>query len=348
MFFRFGGALLLSLSIGSVSCERAPRTLSTAVDSERAAQHDSGGKVIPGAPKYGADGGTAASAAKTADKPSEPAAGLPALELIWRFEQAPFGPTDVVISVPAAPSAETRFPVLVAFHGRGESLKGSRRGARGWLDDYLLSRASERLEHPPLVPADFETYVSAARLEQVNAALRAQPYAGLIVVCPYLPDVLQRDAAWAAGTALADFIADTLLPRVYAKTPALATAASTGVDGVSLGGRASLLVGFARPLAFGSVGALQAAMDASEVPRFAELGARARAQNPRLALRILTSDEDYFRNQNQALSAALSERGVAHGFALVMGTHSYQFNRGPGALEMLLYHSRVLRGQPAP
>jgi len=39
---------------------------------------------------------------------------------------------------------------------------------------------------------------------------------------------------------------------------------------------------------------------------------------------------------------------VAHGFALVVGTHSYQFNRGPGALEMLLFHSRVLRGQPAP
>lgn len=282
------------------------------------------------------------------EKTPENTSALPSLELIWRFEQAPFGPTDVVISVPAAPSAEARFPVLVAFHGRGESLKGSRRGARGWLDDYLLSRASDRLEHPPLVPADFETYVSAARLAEINAALRAEPYGGLIVVCPYLPDVLQRDAAWAAGASLADFIADTLLPRVYAKTPALGTPASTGIDGVSLGGRAALLVGFARPLAFGSVGSLQAALDASEVPRFADLGAQALAQNPRLALRILTSEEDYFRNQNQALSAALSERGVAHGFALVLGTHSYQFNRGPGALEMLLFHSRVLRGQPAP
>jgi hypothetical protein len=331
------------------SCERAPRTLAVAIDSQRAAHADSGGKPVPGPSKYGADGGTSAgnAAANTLEK-EEKNAGLPALELIWRFEQAPFGPTDVVISVPAAPSVETRFPVLVAFHGRGESLKGSRRGARGWLDDYLLSRSSERLEHPPLVPADFETYVNAARLEQIHAALRAQPYGGLIVVCPYLPDVLQRDAAWAAGTALADFVADTLLPRVYAKTPALGTAASTGIDGVSLGGRASLLVGFARPLAFGSVGALQAALDAGEVQRFADLGARALAQNPRLALRLLTSDEDYFRSQNQALSAALSERGVAHGFAQVVGTHSYQFNRGPGALEMLLFHSRVLRGQPAP
>jgi hypothetical protein len=238
--FRGFRALLLLLIIGGASCERAPRTLSTAIDSERAAHVDSGSKPVPGPPKYGADGGTpAAKTAESAVEKEEKNAGLPALELVWRFEQAPFGPTDVVISVPAAPSAETRFPVLVAFHGRGESLKGSRRGARGWLDDYQLSRASERLENPPLVPADFETYVSTARLEQINAALRAQPYAGLIVVCPYLPDVLQRDAAWAAGTALADFIADTLLPRVYAKTPALGTAESTGVDGVSLGGRAS-------------------------------------------------------------------------------------------------------------
>jgi hypothetical protein len=27
-----------------------------------------------------------------------------------------------------------------------------------------------------------------------------------------------------------------------------------------------------------------------------------------------------------------------------VGTHSYRFNRGPGGLEMLLFHDRALRG----
>jgi enterochelin esterase-like enzyme len=103
-----------------------------------------------------------------------------------------------------------------------------------------------------------------------------------------------------------------------------------------------------RPRAFGSVGSLQAALDASEVPRMAALAAHALEQNPRLALRLLTSDEDYFKSQNQALSAALGARTVPHVLAQVKGTHSYQFNRGPGVLEMLLFHSRVLRGLPPP
>jgi enterochelin esterase-like enzyme len=274
--------------------------------------------------------------------------GFEPRELSWHFDAGPFGPIDVVISVPGARDVAARFPVLVAFHGRAESMKGSARAARGWIDDYLLGRASARLEAPPLTARDFESYVSPARLEEINAALRAQPYAGLIVVCPSLPDVLHGEAAWTEGAALADFVADTLLPRVYAKTPALGGAAATGVDGVSFGGRAALLVGFARPLAFGSVGSLQAAFDASEVARFAELGAQAVRQNPRLSVRLLTSDEDHFRGPNQQLSAALRERAVPHVLNQVVGTHSYQFNRGPGALEMLLFHSRVLRGQPPP
>ena len=124
-------------------------------------------------------------------EPAGPAAAeLPAEELSWRFENGPFGPSDVLISLPARSPGE-RFPVLVAFHGRGESLEGSRRGARGWFDDYQLGHAIARLGQPPLSKADFQGYVSDARLEQLNAELRHRPYAGLIIVCPFLPDVLQ-------------------------------------------------------------------------------------------------------------------------------------------------------------
>jgi enterochelin esterase-like enzyme len=254
----------------------------------------------------------------------------------------------VVISIPSSADPGTRFPVLVAFHGRGESTKGSHRGARGWFDDYKLGRAMARLQQPPLLARDFEGFVTSHRLEQLNASLVERAYAGLIVVCPYLPDVLRRDAAFAEAEPLARFVVDELLPRVYAKTPALGTPESTGVDGVSLGGRAALLVGLTRPLAFGSVGGLQAALDESELDRFSDMASQAMAQNPRLLLRLLTSDEDYFLGVNQRLSARLARKGVPHAWAQLVGTHSYRFNQGPAGLEMLLFHDRALRGWPPP
>jgi enterochelin esterase-like enzyme len=266
-------------------------------------------------------------------------------ELTWRFTQAPFGETDVVISVPAVSDAEQRFPVLVAFHGRGESLKGSREGARGWLDDYQLGRATERLASPPLGRDDFEGFVTPERLSTINAGLQRDPYQGLIVVCPFLPDVLKGEEAFESTPALASFVVDALLPRVFARLPAIAEPSATGIDGVSLGGRAALLVGLSRPEAFGGVAGLQPALDRGEIERFAELARSARAQNPGLALRLLTSDEDYFLAVTRRFSRALSERGVEHELATVKGTHSYRFNRGPGAYEMLLFHDRVLRGK---
>lgn len=239
--------------------------------------------------------------------------------------------------------------MLVAFHGREQTLHASPRGARAWLDDYRLRQTSERLARPPLRAEDFESLVTDERMARLNETLQVQPYAGMIVVCPFLPDVLSGDRAFQEGQALADFVVDRLLPRVYARTPALGEPAATGVDGVSLGGRAALLVGLSRPLAFGSVGSLQAALAADELEHFAELGARALQQNPALQLRLLTTREDYFAAQNQALSSALDARGTRHTLLLLeRGTHGQPFTRGPGALEMLLFHSRVLRGLAPP
>ncbi len=269
-------------------------------------------------------------------------------ELHWTFEKGPFGATDVVISLPAVADPARRFPVLVAFHGRGESVKGRRRGARGWLDDYALTRALERLSSPPLSLEDFEGFVSTERLARLNSGLIAQPYEGLIVVCPFLPDVLKGEKAFREAEPLTRFVVDVLLPRVYAKTPALGTAESTGIDGVSLGGRAALLVGLSRPMAFHSVSGLQAALDEKELGRLSDWAVQALQQNPRLELRLLTSDEDYFREVNQHFSKRLSAKGVRHELTEVIGTHSYRFNRGPAAFEMLLYQNRVLRGFPGP
>jgi iron(III)-salmochelin esterase len=329
------GLRLIAVAIAllqSSGCERAPQSPSGAEPERVTRSSEPAPATLVNVP----DSPPSAAPPRALDAPRR--------ELTWTFDEGAFGPTDVVISIPEGAAPTARFPVLVALHGRGESLKGSQRGARGWFDDYELGVAMQRLRKPPLTASDFQDYVKRERLRRINRSLAQHPYQGLIVVCPFLPDVLRGDDAFSAAEPLAAFIVDVLLPRVYAKTPAIGSAATTGIDGVSLGGRAALLVGWARPLAFGAVGALQAAIDGAEVERFVELGSHALQENPKLALRLLTSEQDHFLRVNQRLSSELSSHGVRHQFLRVVGTHSYRFNRGPGAFEMLLFHDRALRG----
>jgi hypothetical protein len=116
----------------------------------------------------------------------------PPREITWEYEHTPVGRMNVVVLVPAR-AGEERFPVLVAFHGRGEALKGPERGARGWLDDYGILEVEKRLLEPPLKTQDFLGFVDADRLSQINANLKAEPYGGVIVACAYLADGLLSD-----------------------------------------------------------------------------------------------------------------------------------------------------------
>jgi hypothetical protein len=268
---------------------------------------------------------------------------LPAEERTLDFPTTAVGRMSVVVVVPER-APDERFPVLIALHGRGETLRGPTRGARGWVDDYALPRATARLARPPLTEVDFERFIQPERLGLLNRELAQQPYRGLIVVCPYLPDVLSANDPFNGATPLAKFLVDELLPRIHAETPALGTPASTGIDGVSLGGRAALAVGLLRPESFGAVASLQAALDPQNANDLASRTLRARAKNPKLTLRLLTSDGDYYLGALTSIHANLLRANIEHDYVVVSGPHSYAFNRGPGVLEMLIYHDRVLRG----
>jgi hypothetical protein len=270
---------------------------------------------------------------------------LPAEELTWAFPDTPVGRMSVVVLVPERLPSE-RFPVLIAMHGRGETLKGPERGARGWVDDYKLARAVTRLARPPLAEGDFEGFVEQTRLGSLNTALGREPYQGLVVACPYTPDVLGREEPFTQAPLLAGFLIDTLLRKIRSETPAIATPEATGIDGVSLGGRAAIAVGLFRPEEFGAVAGLQAAFDPENTSDFVARAERALTKNPRLRLRLLSSTEDYYLTVTRRFHAALDRKGVRHDFLVVPGPHDYVFNRGPGSLEMLLFHDRVLRGRP--
>ena len=276
---------------------------------------------------------------------SPSAGGTRERELTWVYQQSPVGLMHVVVSIPERASQNQPLPVLIALHGRGEALRGPVRGARGWIDDYWMPRAIGRLKHPPLKREDLLGMVDPQRLARMNESLARKPYRGLIVVCPYTPDIWAGDQPFSAARPLTRFVVDELLPRVYRDTPALGTAQSTGIDGVSLGGRAALLVGLNRPKAFGTVAALQPAFSSADAPALVLLARQAKEQNPKLKVRLLTSLQDFYLVSTRHISRALSEAGVPNTLDVIPGVHDYDFNRGPGVYEMLLFHDRALRGE---
>ncbi len=300
----------------------------------------------------------AAGAAATACSKKEPptsvlapsSAPLPMLDAGMRgssrlvtmtFEPDAGGPQTAAILVPTWGPAGTRFPVVVALHGRGEALKGPDRGAFGWPRDYALAHAIERIASPPVTAADLEGFVDDARLAQLNVDLAAHPFGGLIVACPYVPDLDLR--TFKDVRAYGKWIVETFLPRVRRETPAIASIEATGIDGVSLGGATALRVGFSFPEAFGAVGALQPALFEDQAQEWTDLARYARKKKPGMALRLTTSHDDYYNGAISRVSQAWRAGGVEHEFADVPGPHDYAFNRGPGSYELLAWHDRVLR-----
>ena len=286
----------------------------------------------------------AASAAPSSSVSGVPGALLPASERSLDFPSTPVGRICVVVSLPERREGQ-RLPLLIALHGRGETLKGPERGARGWVDDYALARAAARLRQPPLVAKDFGGFVEAERLAVLNAALAKEPHEGVAVACPFLPDILSSDDPFNGAAPYASFLCDVLVPRLREEFPLLSNAAATGIDGVSLGGRAAIAVGLSRPSTFGSIGTLQPALEPKNSAEIVRRARAAREQNPGLRLRLLTSSDDYYNAVTHTIHNALGYAKIEHDFLVVPGPHDYVFNRGPGALEMLVYHDRVLRGR---
>ncbi|WP_437854151.1 alpha/beta hydrolase [Sorangium sp. So ce363] len=291
--------------------------------------------------------GLAALAAPSCRRGTSPPAPEEAAPSAWkdlRFEPASEGegPQRALLLAPEAAPAP---PLLVALHGRGEAVRGLEVGARGWRDDYGLDAALRRLRSPPLTPDDLGQMVTPERLAQLNASLKAHPYRGLCIATPFTPDLRDRSVEGAAG--FGRFLVERLLPRARAEGGCQAAREATGIDGVSLGGRLALLVGLSFPDVFGAVGALQPAVRAGEAEMFSALARRAMERRA-VALRLVSSEADPFLPAIQALSDRLRQDGVTHTLHVVPGPHDYAWNRGPGGVEMVLWHERIQRGLPPP
>lgn len=273
--------------------------------------------------------------------PQDDVATPPAAVLNERWVEFDFSPTDHYDQPEhATVLAKREAPLLIALHGAGEVARGLVGGARGWRDHYDLDRIATRLNAPPLTKQDLLGFVTEQRLAQLNGSLEAHPYAGLCVACPYTPSLRSMEST----VPFASFLAKDLVPRLEKE---LALTGKRGIDGVSMGGRIALLVGLSHPQMFASIGALQPAIRKADARWISELALEARAKSP-FALRLVTSTGDGFRPAIETLSEQLDKDGIAHELITAPGPHDYVWNRGPGSVEMLLWHERVLRGLPAP
>lgn len=252
-------------------------------------------------------------------------------------------PMRGVVLLPRWGRPDEKLPVLVALPGRAEALRGPA-SALAWLREYELARAIGHLRNPPLPPAAFHGHVDPSRLQALQRSLAERPFRGLVVLCPSIPEALAKQPDLHQANAFGRRVLG-LLPQLRAMRPGLAEPL-VGIDGVSFGGRLALDVGLLHARSFAAVGALQPALRPGEGETLVDRARKALAENPRLRLRLVTSRGDDFRDEVTALHTALDEGGLPHEYALLEGPHGYAFNRGPGAIEMLLWHDRVLRGEP--
>jgi enterochelin esterase-like enzyme len=287
----------------------------------------------PAPPRLVATSPAPAPAAKTPPPPPPPDIEV----LDWSFPTELGSQKRCTVLVPKPLPVGERLPILVALHGLGET--GSPQiGAYGWPESYGLVRTLGRMYRAPLAPADFENLVTSERLTEINDDLAARPFGGLIVACPYLP----RDVGGAIPIEwYARWLGERLLPRLRAELPASTDTKQTGIDGVSLGGWAAIRIAMARPDLFGAIGALQPAiLDAGMIEWATSIIGAGLSGRP---LRIVTSTEDLYRPTLVALGQKLSSKGIAHELAITPGPHDYPWNRGPGGIEMVHWHDRILR-----
>lgn len=240
-----------------------------------------------------------------------------------------------------------RYPCVVALHGKGEVAKGPERGPRGWIIDYALPGAYGAFERGTVTAKDYRGFVTKDHLALVGAEMRAHAFEGLMVIAPYVRDPSDADSGVSVQK-YADWVAGPLLEQVRAEYPGAARGrGSLGVDGVSLGGWLSLETGFRHPEVFGAVGGIQPAIRGEET-QLANRAAAARKRGLSQSIRLLTSQDDPYQKATRKLSSLLRKRHVPHDLLVLPGPHDYEFNRGPGAMELVRFGTRALKREPMP
>jgi enterochelin esterase-like enzyme len=222
-----------------------------------------------------------------------------------------------VLATPTHLESYERVPLVVLLHGLGEC-GDERAGAWAWLERYGLGTSYDRL--------------------RAAGTLR-----GLVFACPYMPDLPIAEPA--AFDRYARWLVETVVPRARREAgAAFDTPDRTHLGGCSLGGHFSLEVLLRRPEAFGAWAGVQTAVSEAAGERYAARLAGAGAR----PLLVETSSLDPFRAGNEALDRALTQAGVAHGFAELPGPHDQPWLRRSGTARMLQWLDDLPRPERRP
>lgn len=260
----------------------------------------------------------------------------------WRFPgDKPFVKRAVVLA-PTHLAADEKAPTLVLFHGLGEAKEGHESGAYAWLDRYGVASSYARLRRPPVASTSRRKDLTDARAAELSAALKQKPFGGLVLVCPFTPNVWSYKSTPAALDALAEFVAGDLLDKVAREIPSADTSpARTGVDGCSLGGFVSAEIFVRKPARFGTFGVVQPAIGNRQIPAYVD--AIAQRKGGPVPVHVESSSADPYLAVSKDLHAAFQKAKVSSDFIAPPGPHDQPFLRDVGSLEMLLWHDRALR-----
>ncbi|MFT5430124.1 MAG: hypothetical protein ACI9OJ_000797, partial [Myxococcota bacterium] len=237
------------------------------------------------------------------------------------------GPIVVVRPAEGGP-----FPVVYALAGLGEMVRGPKASAAGWVERYGLVQAMCAVSSPALSTADFGGLVQGKQLYSYQQRLKAG-FGGLVIVSPGAPRKM--------GARFRKHLFDEVIPWAESSLPVKAGTAFRGIDGISLGGRHALRLGFSRPDQFRSLGTEQASVKGLwSFVRKAVRDAKPAVQGP--VINLLSSHRDGYRHQIKRFAGRLRGLGLMVRHYETPGAHNKRFAKGPGAIDMLLFHDSVL------
>ena len=257
----------------------------------------------------------------------------------WRGQQY-----RALVLSPVPTGTDRVYPGLLLFHGRGESRRVEL-GLHAWRTRYGLVQSDARARRLPLaLTKDERRYIRPEQLLALESALRDDPFAGLVYICPFTPNPHTARSPETLLDGYAEWIEQALLPAARAHAPLASVGApALGVDGCSLGGFVAAEIFVRKPHLFQTFGVVQSAFGAQRAPGYAEALARALGAGALHGVHLETSTLDPFRGSVDALGQELGRRGARFDSELLPGPHDQAWLRATGTLAMLAWHERVLR-----
>jgi len=259
------------------------------------------------------------------------------------FQSDFIGEQNIIVSLPKDYNSTDRalkdkkYPLLILFSGRGEAIRSNYEGALGWVQYYSLPKTLNAIRRGQVTKNDFFELVTDEMLIKYNNNLEAKPYEEMVIACPKTPDLNYMISL--DDKAYDNFISKELIKILEDRYRIDKT--KIGVDGVSLGGVYSCYFGLKYPDIFSSWGSIQGATTAF-MEIFKALVDKNKEKINKQKINIVTSTDDYLKVNCQKLHQFLENNGIKHRFVMLQGPHDYIFNRGPGAIDMLIFHNDAL------